>query len=441
MHITSENVIVEIVRDDQPVGPGEDGEIVVTQLDCHAMPFIRYRTGDVGSLSDEPCPCGRGLGVMNVVKGRSNDFLVAPDGHIVHGSAVHAALSGTVGIVRFQLAGDMHSAFGALVGDEACLSAAVVVGDGRAAERFGDQRPVIPDAPSGPRPMTQATHILSIDVEEYFHVQAAAEGGLSIDDWPSCERRLDASVDRILQLLAAHGATATFFVLGWVAEHEPKIVRRIAAAGHEIASHGMTHRMLGELTVERFRSELRDSRRLLEDLSGRAVVGYRAPTFSVTNQTSWALDVLAEEGLAYDSSIFPVRHDRYGIVGAPRGPHQAVGPAGGTIIELPPLTTRTLGMILPVGGGGYLRLLPSWTVTRAIRRAERAGWPAMLYLHPWELDPDQPTLPMSRLGRFRHRVNLRHTAAKLSRLLGRFRFRAAGEVLGSLSDPPTHRYG
>ena len=288
--------------------------------------------------------------------------------------------------------------------------------------------------------MSDASHILSIDVEEYFHVQAAAEGGLSVDDWSSCERRLEGSVGRTLELLAAYDTTATFFVLGWVAEHEAGVVRRIADAGHEIASHGMTHRMLGELTAEQFRSELRDSRRLLEDLSGRAVVGFRAPTFSITNRALWALDVLAEEGFAYDSSIFPVRHDRYGIAGAPRWPHQAIGPAGGSILELPPLTARTLGLTVPVGGGGYLRLLPSWTVTRAIRRAEHAGWPAMLYLHPWELDPDQPVLPMGRLSRFRHRVNLRRTAAKLTGLLSRFRFRAAGELLNSLPDAPTHRY-
>lgn len=288
--------------------------------------------------------------------------------------------------------------------------------------------------------MSDPTHILSIDVEEYFHVQAAAEGGLSADDWSTCERRLETSVDRTLQLLAAHDTTATFFVLGWVAEHEPDVVRRIADAGHEIASHGMTHRMLGELTPEQFRAELRDSRRLLEDLSGKPVVGFRAPTFSITTETLWALDVLAEEGFRYDSSIFPVRHDRYGIVGAPRWAHRATAPSGRTILELPPLTTRTLGMTLPVGGGGYLRLLPSWTVARAIRRAERTGRPAMLYLHPWELDPDQPTLPMSRLSRFRHRVNLLRTAAKLGGLFSRFRFRAAADVLDSLSDAPTHAY-
>ena len=289
--------------------------------------------------------------------------------------------------------------------------------------------------------MTEATHILSFDVEEYFHVQAAAEGGLSSDDWASCERRLPASVDRILELLAEHDATATFFVLGWVAQHEPTVVRRIAEAGHEIASHGMTHRMLAELTPQQFRSELRDSRSLLEDLGGRAVVGFRAPTFSITSQTLWALDILAEEGYRYDSSIFPIRHDRYGVVGAPRWVHHAIGTGGGTILELPPLTTRKLGLTMPVGGGGYLRLLPSGSVTRAIRRAERAGQPAVLYLHPWELDPDQPVLPMRWLSRFRHRINLRRTAAKLQSQFARFRFCAASDLLDSLSQAPSHQYG
>jgi len=174
-------------------------------------------------------------------------------------------------------------------------------------------------------------------------------------------------------MLDEHRQKATFFVLGHVAQRQGDMVRRIAAAGHEIASHGMTHTMLGRLSSDEFRRELRDSRRLLEDLAGRAVVGYRAPTFSITHQTAWALDVLAEEGFRYDSSIFPIRHDRYGIPDAPRWIHRARGPKGGEIVELPPLTMHLPGVNLPAGGGGYFRLLPYWVTAAAVRKAQAAA--------------------------------------------------------------------
>ena len=181
-------------------------------------------------------------------------------------------------------------------------------------------------APNG----SKATHLLSIDVEEYFHVQAAAEGGMSSREWASWPRRLGPCVERILQLLANHETKATFFVLGWVAQDQPEIVRRIASCGHEIASHGMTHTMIGRLGPGEFRRELLVSRKLLEDLSGGAVIGFRAPTFSITHRTAWALDALVEAGYRYDSSVFPVHHDRYGVPEAPRWAHLAVGPAANT---------------------------------------------------------------------------------------------------------------
>ena len=283
-------------------------------------------------------------------------------------------------------------------------------------------------------------HILSFDVEEYFQVQAAAEGGVCVEDWPDHTCRLAEPIDRILALLTEHETTATFFVLGWVARNEPEVVRQIAAAGHEIASHGMNHRMLGEMTPEEFRADLTDSRKLLEDLSGQGIIGYRAPTFSITRETAWALDVLAAEGFGYDSSIFPVRHDRDGIPGAPRWMHRAKGPGGGEVVEIPPLTARWLGMNVPVGGGGYLRLLPRGMVRRAIGHADRAGRAAMIYLHPWEFDPDQPVLTMSRMNRFRHRVNLSRTEAKLRGLLGRFEFTSAQEAVQHSGDLPATSY-
>ena len=275
-------------------------------------------------------------------------------------------------------------------------------------------------------------HLLSFDVEEYFQVEAAARSGVRREDWQGFATRLGPSVDRVLQALAEHQASATFFVLGWVAQHEPDVVRRIAAAGHEIASHGMEHRMLQRLAPDEFRQDLLDSRSMLEDLSGRPVIGYRAPTFSVTHETAWALDVLAETGYRYDSSVFPIHHDRYGVPDAPTDIHRAIGPAGGGLLEIPPLTLRFAGTNWPVGGGGYLRLLPVRVLGRALKKAARQGRAGMLYLHPWELDPGQPVLPMPRLTRFRHRVGLRRTESKLRRLLRRFRFTSIGRHLDSL---------
>jgi len=286
---------------------------------------------------------------------------------------------------------------------------------------------------AGEGPATPS-HILSFDVEEYFQVEAAA-GCVPRDRWDEMPRRLPAAVDRVLDLLAAGRASATFFILGWVAARDRPLVRRIAQAGHEIASHGIDHRMIGRLTADQFRRSLADSRRLLEDITGRPVIGYRAPTFSLTRATAWAIDALADAGYQYDSSVFPVRHDRYGVPDAPRFAHRAVGPAGGSILEIPPLTLRLAGANWPVGGGGYLRLLPVRIVAAALRSASRRGRQAMIYLHPWELDPGQPVLPMGRLAAWRHRVNLAGTAAKLAWLLDRFTFTSV-RASGLLPAPP-----
>jgi len=275
-------------------------------------------------------------------------------------------------------------------------------------------------------------HLLSFDVEEYFQVEAASSG-IPRDQWDRYPKRLGPAVDLVLALLAEQGITATFFVLGWVARHERDVVQRIAEAGHEIASHGMSHEMIGRLTPDAFRRELLDSRRLLEDISGEKVVGYRAPTFSVTRETSWALDVLADRGFRYDSSVFPIRHDRYGVPDAPRFAHRARGPGGKSILEIPPLTMRLLKSNLPVGGGGYLRLFPIRLLGRALKAAASRGESGMLYLHPWELDPDQPVLPMSRISRWRHRIGLRGTESKLRWLLERFDFTSVRDHLEVLS--------
>jgi len=264
-------------------------------------------------------------------------------------------------------------------------------------------------------------HLLTFDVEEYFQVQAAA-GTVRAEDWPRFGQRLEPVVDRLLELLNRHKTFATFFVLGHVAREQPDLIRKIAAAGHELACHGMTHTMIDRLTPGAFRQELTDNRAILEDLAVRPVLGFRAPTFSIIRKTAWALDVLAELGFRYDSSIFPIHHDRYGIPDAPTSPFLVRGPSGRTLLELPPLTMRTFGVNWPVGGGGYLRLLPVRLVAAALRRADRANQSGMIYLHPWELDPDQPELPLSRLARLRHRIGLKRTETKLTYLLQRFKF-------------------
>jgi polysaccharide deacetylase family protein (PEP-CTERM system associated) len=277
----------------------------------------------------------------------------------------------------------------------------------------------------------EVTHLLSFDVEAYFQVEAASTC-VPRDTWDDRDLRLAGPLDVILQLLDAHDVRATFFFLGCVARREPDLVQRAADAGHEIATHGDDHRMLGALSSEAFRRDLLSSRARLEDLAGRPVLGYRAPTFSVTPRTTWALDVLAEEGFRYDSSVYPVPHDRYGMPGAPRFAHLAVTPRGATLLEVPPLSVRLAGVNLPIGGGGYLRLLPAVAVSSALRAAKRRARPGMIYLHPWEFDPAQPVLAMSRLGRWRHRVGLGRTATKLAHLLRRHRFGCVRDQLDAL---------
>jgi polysaccharide deacetylase family protein (PEP-CTERM system associated) len=284
--------------------------------------------------------------------------------------------------------------------------------------------------------------MLSFDVEEYFQVEAARELGIQPDDWDGYASRLEPVVDRILGLLAEHADTrATFFILGWVARRHGDLVRRIAQAGHEIASHGMTHTMLDRLGPDGFRAELDDSRAVLEDLSGQAVQGFRAPTFSVMHRTAWAIDVLEQAGYGYDSSVFPVSHDRYGVPEAPTGPHTAVGPGGGRVLEIPPMTMPCCGKNLPVGGGGYLRLLPIGLIGHCLRGLQKRDRSGMIYLHPWELDGDQPTLPgMTGLAQWRHRVGLRRAASKLAWLLKRFRFGSVAEQLDRLKAEATQEF-
>ncbi len=270
-------------------------------------------------------------------------------------------------------------------------------------------------------------HIFTVDVEEYFQV-GAFDRVVQRKDWDSHPSRLEHSIGIILELLARHHANATFFTLGWVAERHPFLMRRIVDAGHEIASHGHWHRRVDTLTPEEFREDIRVSKAILEDLSGSPVWGFRAPNFSISPGTEWAFDILLEEGYRYDSSLFPIRRPGYGYPSAPPVPHLIHRPAG-TLTELPLATTQWRGMRLPAAGGAYLRHLPFRLIQRAFREHDVSGVPAMFYIHPWELDPDQPRIAVPWHTRVRHYAGLRKTQPLLERLLGEFRFRSVAQCL------------
>lgn len=252
-----------------------------------------------------------------------------------------------------------------------------------------------------------------------------------------------ANTHRLLAIFEQSGVKGTFFVLGWVAERYPQLIRDIAASGHEIACHGLSHRLVYEQPPEEFYDETRRSKNLLENITGSAVLGYRAASYSIVRESLWALDVLAELGFEYDSSVFPVRHDRYGIPNAKRVPHRMSTPGGSSIVEWPLATASILGCRLPVAGGGYFRLLPYWLSRWGLASINRTeSQPFIFYLHPWEIDPSQPRVPASWLSRFRHYTNLEKCEARLKRLLNDFKFgtvRRGLEELGLLSSSASVR--
>ncbi len=271
------------------------------------------------------------------------------------------------------------------------------------------------------QPAARIVNGMSIDVEDYFHVSALAAVAPR-ERWDRFACRVEPNTDRLLQLFERKGVTATFFVLGWVAERFPSLVGRIATAGHEVASHGYWHQLAYDMTPAEFQEDVRRTKLLLEDQCGAAVLGYRAPSYSITRRSLWALDVLLETGYRYDASIFPIHHDRYGIPDAPRHSH-ALRRSGGLLAEVPPATVRMGPFNLPMSGGGYFRLLPyAWTRWGIAHMNTREGQPAVFYLHPWEIDPDQPRLPVTGLSRLRHYRNLHRTAGRLERLLDDFAF-------------------
>jgi polysaccharide deacetylase family protein (PEP-CTERM system associated) len=270
---------------------------------------------------------------------------------------------------------------------------------------------------------------MTVDVEDYFQV-SAFDSVLSRADWDRAESRVRRNTEHLLEMFAEHDVRATFFVLGWVAERFPGLVRTIVQHGHEIASHGYEHRLVYQQGVKAFREDLRRARFVLEAAAGAPVLGYRAPSYSITRDSMWALDVLVEEGFEYDASIYPVHHDRYGIPDAPRHIHR-IERSAGSIWELPGSTVRWGTLNLPMGGGGYFRLLPYEWTRRGVRHLNAVeNQPAIFYLHPWEIDPQQPRLRAPLVSRIRHYTNLAATAGRLNRLMSEFRFGTVTDVLG-----------
>ncbi|MDX9715176.1 MAG: DUF3473 domain-containing protein [Dissulfurispiraceae bacterium] len=273
---------------------------------------------------------------------------------------------------------------------------------------------------------------LTVDVEDYFHV-TAFERCIKCCDWGNMPLRVVDNTKRVLDLFDSHSVKATFFILGWVAERCPELVKDISERGHEIASHGYGHQLVYNIGPDSFRDDLRRSKQLLQDLCGKEVEGYRAPSYSITKKSEWALDILIEEGFKYDSSIFPIMHDIYGMPEAPRFPH-IIQREAGTIKEFP-ITTYPLRLLgrelrLPVAGGGYLRLLPVKFIAKAIKSInKKEGMPAVIYFHPWEIDPGQPRITAPLKSRFRHYTNLSKTEEKLEFLLTQFKFARQKEVL------------
>jgi len=277
------------------------------------------------------------------------------------------------------------------------------------------------------------TNAMTVDVEEHFQV-SAMESVVHRADWPRHPSRVEANVDRLLDLFAERGVTATFFTLGWIAERHRAMVRRIVAAGHELASHGHRHIRVNTQTPEAFRADAAHAKAVLEDAGGVKVRGYRAASFSIDASTPWAHAILAATGHAYSSSVYPIRHDHYGMPGAPRSPYAPLPDS--PFREVPLATTTLFGRIVPCAGGGYFRLLPyrlsAWAIDR---RTRRENAPCVFYLHPWELDPEQPRVPgLPARTRFRHYVNLSRTAPRLAALLARHRWSRLDRAIPEIAE-------
>lgn len=286
---------------------------------------------------------------------------------------------------------------------------------------------------SGEYPLTEREamqHHFTVDVEEYYNF-LGFERRCPRSRWDELESRVEGSVDELLDLLREAGARGTFFTLGRVAERHPEMVHRIVSEGHEIASHGYSHRRVGELSPEEFRNEVRSTKQILEDLTSQSVKGYRSPHFSLIPGCEWALDLLIEEGYEYDSSLFPIRRNGYGYPKGERDPHWLRRPSG-VLAELPPATLRVGALNLPAGGGAYFRIFPYALIRAALLACERRSVPGTFYIHPWEIDPGQPVLDVPRRDRWKHYSGLKRTPSRLRRLLAEFSFKPMAATVASL---------
>ncbi len=276
----------------------------------------------------------------------------------------------------------------------------------------------------------QIRNALTVDVEDYFQV-SAFENAVDRKDWVNQPLRVERNTHLLLDLFDEYNTKATFFVLGWVADRIPSIVKEIADRGHEIACHGYSHRLVYNQTPEEFREETLKSKMVLEDLSQQSIYGYRAASYSITNKSLWALDILVDAGFIYDSSIFPVRHDRYGIPDANKYPHELKTLTGNTIVEFPLTTAQWMGSTVPIAGGGYFRLFPYWLTKAGLGQSNDKNEPFIFYLHPWEIDAEQPRIEASWFSKFRHYNNLDKCYPRLKSLLTDFKFTTTRDVLAA----------
>ena len=267
----------------------------------------------------------------------------------------------------------------------------------------------------------QLLHAMTVDVEDYFHV-AAFKDIISPEDWDQQPSRVVENTTRLLDIFTEHDMQATFFILGWVAEREPELIRKIHSAGHEIASHGYSHQLIYSQTPQLFKEETKRSKNILEDITGEPIEGYRAASYSITNSSIWALDILSELGFRWDSSIFPIFHDNYGIPDTPTNPYLIKTSNGGVLTEFPITAARFPGMTIPAAGGGYFRQFPYWVFKYLFERAS-SGQPRIFYLHPWEVDSEQPRFKQAKwFSKFRHYTNLHKCESRLQQLIKDFRF-------------------
>jgi len=276
--------------------------------------------------------------------------------------------------------------------------------------------------------MKNIVNIFTVDVEDYFMVSAFSDV-IPMHQWGNFESRIENNTLRVLDIIDKYSVNGTFFILGWVAERYPEIVKEIDRRGHEVACHSYCHRLVYNMTPEEFREDTRKAKAIIEGIIGKEISGYRAPSYSITENSIWALKILAEEGFEYDSSIFPIRHDRYGFPAYSRFPIMEETGTGWKILEIPLSTIKIFGENFPVGGGGYLRMYPLWFTQYAIRELnEKEYKSAIVYVHPWELDPDQPRLKSTKLSMFRHYINLGKTESRLDSLLGTFKFQSIRDI-------------